>query len=251
MSPLAKAIERLSRRHDKWRVFSDFVEMAAISISNAVDIAQREPREARYMQIVKAYEPDEVAEFPKMLGELTLALERDQRDHLGAVFGELELANKWVGQFFTPQEVADLMGRMTFADFGGLADIIKERGFITLQEPAVGAGAMVIAAAKAFRDLGYNYQRQLHVTAIDVDDRAAHMAYVQLSLLGIPAKIVHGNTLTLEVRGVWYTPAHVFGFWNAKLRRLESAQDKLAHRPDVAPHHDERPKHLGEQLTLI
>jgi hypothetical protein len=39
--------------------------------------------------------------------------------------------------------------------------------------------------------------------------RAVHMAYIQLSLLHVPAVVVHGNTLSLEEWGYWYTPAHI------------------------------------------
>lgn len=221
MTPLAKALTSLGHSHSHWQLFGDFVEMAAISISNSVDLAQRDKREARYMAIVKRYKPDELAVFPRMLGELTTALEEKPRDVLGALFGELELANKWVGQFFTPQDLADMMARMVLAE--GVAELVKARGYITVQEPAVGAGAMVIAACKAFQEMGFNYQQQMHVTAIDVDERAAHMAYIQLSLLGVPAIVHHANTLTLEHYGTWYTPMHVMGLWSSRLRREPAA----------------------------
>ena len=50
------------------------------------------------------------------------------------------------------------------------------------------------------QDAEINYQQHLHVTAVDVDSRAAHMAYVQLALLNVPAVVIVGNTLTLEER---------------------------------------------------
>ncbi len=40
---------------------------------------------------------------------------------------------------------------------------------------------------------------------------------MQLSLLHIPAVVVHGNALTLDVWGMWYTPAHSVGGWKWKL----------------------------------
>jgi hypothetical protein len=64
----------------------------------------------------------------------------------------------------------------------------------------------------------------MHATCIDIDATAAHMAYVQLSLLHIPAIVVHGNTLSMEQWGYWLTPAHVLGFWDAKLKREASAR---------------------------
>jgi len=53
-------------------------------------------------------------------------------------------------------------------------------------------------------------------------------AVARFALLGIPAVIVLGNTLTLEQREVWHTPGHIMGLWDIKLRRgyaLGSAMD--------------------------
>jgi len=218
---IPKLIEKLSHRYSSWQVFSDFVEMSAISISNAVDVFQAEKREARYMEIVKRYKPDEVQQFPKMLGELVNSLEEEPTDVLGKVFHDLELHNKWTGQFFTPQHLADALAMMTLGDKASLEQQIAESGFITLQEPACGSGVMVISAAKAMKAGGVNFQQHLHVTAVDVDGKCCHMAYLQFSLLHIPAVVVHGNTLSGETWGKWYTPAHILGFWDSKLRRRE------------------------------
>ena len=57
------------------------------------------------------------------------------------------------------------------------------------------------------------------MTAIDLDLLAVHMAYVQCTLLYIPAIIVHGDTLRAKTSGVWRTFAHVMGLWDAKLAR--------------------------------
>ena len=62
----------------------------------------------------------------------------------------------------------------------------------------------------------------LHVTAIDVDAKCVHMAYLQFSLLHIPAVIVHGNALSLEEWGHWYTPAHIMDGWTHRLKRRMS-----------------------------
>jgi hypothetical protein len=220
---ITKLITELSPRHDTWQVFNDFVEMAAISISNAVDVHPREKREARYMEIVKRYRRDEIKQFPRMFGELIGELENEPDDVLGRVFHELELHSKWAGQFFTPYSVSRMMAKMTI---GGVyaQSIIEERGYLTAQEPACGSGSMVIALAQALKEDGINYQQQLHVTAVDVDAKCVHMAYLQLSLLHIPAIIVHGNSLSLEEYGQWYTPAHIMGGWGARLRNRQTAE---------------------------
>jgi type I restriction-modification system DNA methylase subunit len=51
-----------------------------------------------------------------MLGLLVDALEEDAGDLLGRLFHELELGNKWTGQFFTPDSVCRMMAAMTFGE---------------------------------------------------------------------------------------------------------------------------------------
>src|SRR2546430_9240172 len=96
---------------------------------------------------------------------------------------------------------------------------------------------------------------QLHVTAIDLDIIAVHMAYVQCTLLHIPAIILHGDTLRGETYSVWRTFAHVMGLWDAKLAR--DARQRAA--PSPAPQPSEEPSRepteplqpVGTQLTLF
>lgn len=237
LDPHQKAFVRLiqdnAHRHRPHQVFSDFCELAACAISNTVDRHQAEKREARYMEIIGRYERAEVDRFPQMLGELVLALEGAHRDVLGQIFMAMELGNHWKGQFFTPYEVAYLMASMIQGD---AADTIERQGFITLQEPAIGAGAMVIASAQALLDVGVNPQQSLHVTGIDVDATACHMAYLQLALLHIPAIILHANALSDQPPwGHWVTPAHVLGLWDARLRRQRDALVEAAPAPMPAP----------------
>ena len=122
---LLKLFGSLAYRHSAWQVFVDFAEAAAISLSNAVDWAQRDPREERYMAIVKRYKPEELATFPKMLGELTLALEEEPSDVLGRTFHDLELHNKWSGQFFSPYPLCRMMAKMTVAVGKGAKVAVK------------------------------------------------------------------------------------------------------------------------------
>lgn len=212
---LIKLIAANGYRHSHWQVFSDFMELSAISLSNAVDWSQRDGREARYMEVIDRYSKEEVARFPQMLAELVMAMEAGAADVLGDVFMEMELASKWHGQFFTPMSVCRMMAKMMVDD--RMRELIAERGFIRANEPACGGGAMVIALADEMRQAGINYQRHLHVVAQDVEFKAVCMAYVQLSLLHVPAVVIHGNTLTVETRSQWLTPAHVIGGWRYRL----------------------------------
>lgn len=205
-----------SGAHSLWDVWSDFVEMSALAISNSCDLAQRDAREARYLEIAKRYKPEELAEFAKALGCLTLDLERGIDDVLGRTFMALELGSEWAGQFFTPFHLCRLMAQLTAGD---AKEKLETQPHITASDPAVGAGALPLALCLALHEQGINYQQVLHVTAQDIDERAAHMAYIQLSLVGCPATVVVGDTLRMEQRAVWHTPMHVIGGWDWKLRR--------------------------------
>jgi hypothetical protein len=225
---IVRTIQQLAHRHSTWQVFADFVAACAITVSNAVDWPQREPREAEYMRLIKRYTPDELAHFPRMFAHLTDALEIETSDVLGSVYHELELHNKWAGQYFSPYPICRMMAAMTVGQEEVKAKI-AERGYITASEPACGSGAMVIAIADELRSAKINYQQSLHVTAVDVDIKCVHMAYTQLALLGVPAVVVQGNSLTLEEHSHWYTPMHILGGWQWKLKR-----DRIAAAPPLA-----------------
>lgn len=222
---LVRAIADLGQRngHGAWRIFTDFCELAAIAVSNAVDVAQFDAREAMYLQAVKRYQPEEAGAFPKMFGHLIEALEAEVGDVLGSVFHELELHNKWAGQFFSPYPLCRMMAAMTVGE-SDVQEKIAERGYLAALEPACGSGAMAIALAEELRAAKVNYQQALHVTAVDIDIKCVHMAYLQLSLLHVPAVVVHGNSLTLEQHSHWYTPAHIVGGWRWKLARGAGAR---------------------------
>ena len=51
---------------------------------------------------------------------------------------------------------------------------------------------------RGFADEGINYQRAMHATCMDADATAVHITYVQLSLLHIPAIVVHGKAFRIQ-----------------------------------------------------
>ncbi len=247
-------------RHDRYSLFSDCMELCAISISNSVDSRSRTDREARYLEIVGRYDRPTIEMFPQILAEITLALEAAPGDVLGSIFTALEIHNKNRGQFFTPYPVCELMAQSAVGNAEDVRTLIADKGFVSAMEPACGAGAMVIALAQAILAADINYQRHLHVTAVDIDQRAVHMAYIQFSLLHIPAHVMVGNSLSNEVREHWFTPAHILGGWGAKL----AAQPRPADPPVLStprppddrsspgmPAREPQPRVIGEQLTLF
>lgn len=184
----------MSGRYGFQETFNEWVEMCAISIHNACHIVQgrrwRELEE-RYSYLSGKYTDEEKDAFAELLALLTQSLEDELTDVLGEVFMEYSMGEKSKkGQVFTPFCLSTLSARMVL-DHDKLPD-----GIIRTHEPSCGSGAMVIALCKELRDKGINYQRRLEVICQDLDWRAVHMAYVQLSLIGCRAIVVQGDTLT-------------------------------------------------------
>ena len=226
---MVKMIHKLSARHSTWQVFMDFVEIAAIAISNSVDKHHFKEREERYLTMIKPYNKEEMELMAGLMALLTEALEYYvKNDHfediLGQVFHELELHNKYKGQFFTPSSVCDMMGKMLMSKEKIQKDI-QEKGYIAIHEPACGGGAMIFGAVNGIREIGLNHCKELFVHAIDVDLKCVHMAYAQLSLYGIPAIVIHGNTLSMEEWSRWYTPVYFVDGWQWKRRRVKVSDD--------------------------
>ena len=241
-----KTFQGLSQKNQSWKVFSDFCEMSAISLSNAIFVDQE--REDRYLSIIKQYDPDEQKQFSELLGSVVMGLESMDCDFLGEMFMEMELSNHWKGQFFTPIHLCRAMGQTMVDD--GLKETIEKKGFVTVAEPACGAGATIIGLLDAMRDAEINYQQSVHVTAVDVDPTAAHMCFIQLALLHVPAMVYVGNTIFLEMRSVWKTPAHYMGLWDFKLKMANGLEndaevfEKVSEAAKTAPTQE-------KQLTLL
>lgn len=210
-------IKQAAYTKDVAQVFNDFLEMAAISISNVADFTHRESREQRYLDIINSYDKKHQQLFPEMLAQLVLALDEKvhttgPEDVLGLIFHELELHSVYKGQFFTPQHVSDFMAEITCGedDYQGN---INENGYITVLEPACGSGVMLTSFCKAMKKVQLNYCTQIVATAVDIDLKCAHMTYLQLSLYGVPAVVIHGDSLACTEWSRWYTPIYLLNGW--------------------------------------
>jgi len=178
-----------------WNLFGDFLELSFLAMSQAATkILTGEidaKREARYMEIVKRY-PNPKA-FSEAHAILVNGLQDEIHDFLGNLAGELGLLEgEWHGQFFTPQPICDFMAQLTLGDVKP-----DPHHRLTIQEPAVGAGAMVLAAASHLHSRGF-HPCDWWVDAADKDRRMFHAAYVQLTLCGVPGVVRHMDSISQE-----------------------------------------------------
>ena len=206
-------LQSLDKSKNIQTVFRDFLSLSTYSL---VQPFYRSPDiEKRYNLIIKDYTKEQAVEFSKLLAFLVKGLEQKHQDFLGQIFMELGFGNAKKGQFFTPYSVCRLMAEINFSEFEYK---LSQKDFITLSEPCCGSGGIIIALAETMKNKGYNYQHQLFVEAVDIDEICFKMTYIQLSLLGIPAKVIRGDTLAMRYFEVFYTPFYFLGNFEYKLK---------------------------------
>lgn len=147
---IVRLMESLTGRHSGWEVWQDFIIMSAISIANAIGGPHREAREKEYLTRAGKYTAKEIEVFAQMLYEVSADLDRNpDQDFLGELFMALDLGNEWKGQFFTPYSVCRAMASITYGD--DLQAQIEKHGWTAVNDPACGAGALLIAFANECR----------------------------------------------------------------------------------------------------
>jgi hypothetical protein len=233
-----REFQKLAPHRHRYEVFRDFVHMSAFSLVNAWPYTRSEAIEAEFESIKARYSPEEFTGFTRLLAILQELLEPEPRDILGQLFMELELGSQHTGQFFTPPEVSELMVRMMVPIKG---DPLGGKPFVTMAEPACGAGGMVLSFVKIMIEAKLNPMHRLWVQAQDIDRTAALMCYIQLSLWGVPAAVVVGNTISNEQREVFHTIGHHMGGWKWRLARQAEERDQQEQAKPVATTDEARP----------
>lgn len=208
-----------SRRTDV--VFRDFLTLSTYAIMQPF---YRSPDiEQKYMNIVRKYTQEQANDFSQMLALVVNALEQKYQDFLGQIYMRLNLGNVNTGQFFTPYSVSKMMSEITFFEN---KDNIENQELITLSEPCCGSGGIIIAYAEAMKNHNINFQKKLFVEAIDIDELCFQMTYLQLSLYGISARVMLGDTLAYKFSQIYYTPMYFINGFSWKLKEFESNKTK-------------------------
>lgn len=226
---LVKEIQQCAGKYSVWEVFDAFLELSALAISNSVDSTHYVERENQYLTLVKKFDHETVMAISRMLAHLIQAQKEYKdigvyHDILGHVFHELDINDKWKGQFFTPDSVSQMMAELTLDKKQITKDILM-RGYTTLNEPACGSGAMIYGLATSLAAAGFN-MKSCRVVASDIDARCVYMTYLQCAIYEIPAVVVHHDSLQ-DPEGLagtyFYTPAYV-----AACKEQEDKEEKAA-----------------------
>lgn len=231
MKNLENKLKSISSSRHLYKVFEDFITMSAITLQNSCLVKnspQWQKLEDEYLTIIKQYNKAEQALFVECFGELVNLLQASElpKDVLGYLYMDLGFSSDHEGQYFSPNEINELMAKLNLNDLK--TGVLKDRPFFTMSEPACGSGGMILATAKEVILQGFNPANRLWVQAIDKSRIAGLMAYIQLALWGIPAQVIIGNTLTLEFKEYWYTPTHILYGWSGKISQYWSENQRNA-----------------------
>ena len=220
---------RLGGRRSNWEVWNDFLTMAAIAFANVMPTPERTEREDCYLSIIRSYEKEEQEIFPQLLSVVTMAFEENpKQDFLGNLYTALNLNQHQKGQFFTPYHICEFMAEVQ--NGGDLKAEVEKKGFISVSDPACGAGATLIATANTMKRCKHNFQNHVLFVGQDIDRVTGMMCYIQLSLLGCAGYVCIADTLSNPLTGpalfpteqkeqeLWYTPMFYSDVW--ALRKL-------------------------------
>jgi type I restriction-modification system DNA methylase subunit len=213
---ILKLVSKATYKVGAHELLSDVFECSAIAISNKFDLRNYDRREEKYKTIMKKYDLDTRNLICKIFAEIYLLLSNQIivgfGDYLGELYMRSETSSSKAGQFFTPYCVSKMCAEMS-VDQNSIDDCIENDRILTMHEPTVGAGGMVLALADVlYNKYHFNIARNLFVECGDIDTRCVHMTYLQLALAGIPAVIYHRDGISLETWDKWETPAYIMQF---------------------------------------
>lgn len=192
LAPVRKELEAIMNMgYRTYRVFEDWVGLMFYAF-------QRD--DPPYLEIMGQYRnkgPEgqrEADHFANATACLMRYMQATNEEALGPLYEEYA-ADHYRGQFFTPAAVAQLMARICHTN-------PPEQGRFKVLDPACGAGACLVAAAK---EQTFEQNNRAIFVGQDIDLNCARMTALNLMFFNLDGIVVWGNHLTLEVREAWQT----------------------------------------------
>ena len=245
---IVKLFSAFDGSKNRRKIFDDFLVMTACMLSNLGDPIHYDEREKLYMQFAGQYKKNELDIFARMIAEIVNGLEDNpDQDFLGEMYMALDFGSAAAGQFFTPYSVCRCTAALV-SDYKVLESKIADQGFVSVTDPACGAGALLAAFANDCLRHDINPQTQCLVIAQDIDFTVGCMCYIMMSFMGLAGYVVIGDTLchpntTRDRRGlipvddcsrIWYTPMFMSSdLWVG--RRMAAAMDLMLSGGMISP----------------
>lgn len=201
------------------QIFDDFCQLGMSSYHNALyslggisvpDFYKKnhDLLEKEYMDIVAKYKEKEAYKiFPEILAELIKAMRESPFDYLGAIYMDMNINSKTHGQFFTPPHICEMMAAMQIGSKESFEEECRRKGYIGVSDPACGSGAMAIGLLKVLKDYEVeDTDIKLYIELVDIDYTCVKMAYLNMAILNLSARVIWGNTLTINYENKFDTP---------------------------------------------
>jgi hypothetical protein len=182
-------LEHLKPSKHRYEVFSDWLIMTSAALYSWKGDSKVEKE---YREAAAGYSQKELEVHSNLLAITVEALEKTGQDFLGRVFTMGELTNVRNAQFFTPYHVSQMMAEIAIGE-------LPTDHVYRVNDCCCGSGRMLIAAAMVMKHRGFNYQRNAYFIGQDIDHRCARMAFIQMSLFGMPALVVCGDTIAMNI----------------------------------------------------
>lgn len=211
-----EAIEKqTNHRHSIGDIFSDFCILAMTSLHNQLYSIGKTPipncykethdeLEAEYLATIAKYSgssgdkstKETISLFVKTLADLVGHMRWDPHDYLGDLYMQINANSKCKGQYFTPPHICDMAAEMIIGGGDDFEKAVRERGFYGVSDSCCGSGAMAMGVIKVLGNRGIEDMSGNTLFILqDIDITCVRMAYINMCLLGVSARITWGNSL--------------------------------------------------------
>ena len=214
--------------------------------------------EERYHTIRRQYKEEGFKIFPELLGVLAsgCTLERQTPEAMKIFW--VSFIWTWMRQTSVTVSILRRWPYRVMARLMGIdtTEKLEKQRFVSLLEPCCGSGANLLAFAEHIADSGKVPTLHMETVVVDIDVLCVWMCFVQYHFYGIPAKIIHGDSIKNEFQTAWRTVHWLRGGFEDEMK-AEIDTDKIA-AFDTAQHSQSETKitvvpllNLEEQLVLF
>lgn len=178
LQPYTEYLEKISRTHDRSRVFNDFLTIVVCTLS-------MQQKEVEYLETIRKYKREEVDLFVKAFAALVeWTTAHPLEDAFGDYFQQY-ISRGHNAQFFTPTYIADLMAV--------LVNPKEQTGPVC--DPCCGSGRFFLSVAKQNREISF--------VGGDITEACCKMTLINACLNDIVGEVYHMNSLTMEIWRRW------------------------------------------------
>lgn len=238
----SKVFESLSYGSSYRKLFDDFLDYILLML-------RPDKKSDDFTDLEKNYpKPEQQRQFAELLHLWSIMADNDGSgfyDPFGDLYMEF-MSNAKTGQFFTPDEVCDLMAQLQLQD-------MPEKEEYSVCDPTCGSGRLLLSAGKMMD------RRKTKFYAADLDITCCKMTVINMISNSMAGEVAWMNTITMDHYKSWHIrnlniEGHYIPIYTVSgpgqtsfIQRLESSISELNNTPATVPGNLSKPN----QLTLF